>query len=383
MKRINEKKNILISILVVFILIVLPLYYLYRNINSIIIREAGVEAEKIATTISIFIEEDIDIFKRLVEAQDLNDYEIESYYNNTRKVLYKIRKNTNSEYIYIKRKNFENNIVYIIDGEDENSENFSPFGSIDRLSQYVNLVYDTNSNVSTGIESYDRWGKLVTGYAPINDINGEVIGLVGVDISLNKINKLRYPINKIIVIGGGIISLIGIFSLNSILNTKSHIIERDYLTGLLNRRSFEGYLEKAVKKSKDKEKKLSLIMIDVDEFKDINDKYGHLIGDKVLKNIGRLILESTRESDFCFRFGGDEFIIILPYTDKKEAIDVGNRIKKNIQAIMNLDTSMENIDITLSMGVAEWKTGMDIRELVDLADKNMYISKSMGKNKIT
>lgn len=377
--KLNKIRNLIISILIVVVFMTVPLYFIYKNINYIIIRDIGNEAEKIATTISIFIEEDIEKFESLTKTLDISKESINEYYKDLRELLYNIRRSTDAKYIYVKRISSDKNIVYLVDGENENSENFSPLGSIEASNDYIELVYKTNARLSTGIEAYERWGELLTGYSPINGNNQEILGVVGVDISLEKIDSLRNPINRLIIIGGGILSLIGILILNYVLNAKCDVIDKDSLTGLLNKRNFDSYLKNAIKISKKKNKKLCLMMIDLDKFKEINDSYGHLLGDSVLKNIARLLLENTRSSDLCFRFGGDEFLVILPHTDKEQAMDVSNRIMKKTKELVNMESFEKNIGISLSIGLVEWDQGMEINELVEIADKNMYQSKNEKK----
>lgn len=378
----NRFKNLIISILMLFIFMTIPLYFIYENINDLIKRDIGNEAKKIAVTISVFMEEEIDMFEKLSYTEDIYESNMIDYYNRIQELLYNIRKNTNVEYVYITKKISEDKIMYLVDGQDKNSDSFSPMASLEASNKYMDLVYESKSELSTEIENYERWGKLITGYSPIKGAKENIVAVVGVDISLDTINELRKPVNRIIVIGGGIFNLIGIIILNNMLNSRCDAVDIDSLTGLLNKRNLDYYLKKAIKKSKSKNKNVCLMMIDVDEFKGINDRYGHLLGDGVLKNIGMIITESTRSSDMCFRFGGDEFIIILPYADINQAKEVGNRIMEKIRKSININSCGENIGITLSIGLAQWENGMEIDRLIELADENMYEAKSRGKNKV-
>ena len=121
-------------------------------------------------------------------------------------------------------------------------------------------------------------------------------------------------------------------------------------------------------------------MVDVDNFKDINDNMGHVVGDKILQYIANMIKISTRDSDVCSRYGGDEFIIILPNTDIAKASFIGERIRRSIEVSKK---NAEDMNITISMGVTEFHKDMTVEEFIRKADEAMYVSKTGGRNRIT
>ncbi len=158
---------------------------------------------------------------------------------------------------------------------------------------------------------------------------------------------------------------------------------KDHLTGLYNRRFLQEILNKEFYFHFRKKQPFSIILLDLDDFKKINDVWGHLIGDKVLKCVSEIILNSIRASDICGRWGGEEFLIILPSTTKNEALEVAKRIKNNLE---KFKLELENgkfIKITASMGIAEApKEAGSLMDLFKLVDKRMYRAKELGKNKI-
>jgi diguanylate cyclase (GGDEF)-like protein len=156
----------------------------------------------------------------------------------------------------------------------------------------------------------------------------------------------------------------------------------DSLTKVYNRRYFtERYLaefERAKKINID----LSLLMIDIDHFKKINDNYGHLVGDAVLREVAKLIRDNLREIDFVGRFGGEEFSVILPETDKAGAIMVAERISSRIsrEYIRVFD---ETLTATVSIGIAAFATNItDPKAFMEIADKALYKAKVMGRNRV-
>jgi len=152
--------------------------------------------------------------------------------------------------------------------------------------------------------------------------------------------------------------------------------KKDALTGLLNKRSFSMELEEAVGRARNEDSRLCMIFLDVDNFKRCNDTYGHPVGDKVLKTIGKIILGSFRRGqDLGFRFGGDEFAVLLVGADG----NVGQRIAERIRA--ELEKS-ENFGASLSVGVAEYQAGMNSTDLTKRADEALYRAKSEGRNTV-
>ncbi|MCX8058012.1 MAG: GGDEF domain-containing protein [Spirochaetes bacterium] len=158
----------------------------------------------------------------------------------------------------------------------------------------------------------------------------------------------------------------------------------DFLTNVYNRNYFEEKLDIEIQRCTRSEKPLSILMIDVDNFKYINDNFGHNVGDLILKNIANIVkLSLHRKSDFVSRYGGDEFICLLPYTDSKGAVVVSNRINKKFDEIKFNNSLYEKI--TLSIGVYTQLPEKNIikEKIIENVDKALYYSKKNGKNLIT
>ena len=154
----------------------------------------------------------------------------------------------------------------------------------------------------------------------------------------------------------------------------------DGLTGVYTRRYFTERLEEEIKRSALRKTKMAFLMVDADHFKMVNDQYGHLTGDQVLREIGRIIQESVREIDIVGRFGGEEFCVVLPDTDLEGARVVAERIRKTAEGrvIKAYDNTLR---ITLSIGVAIFPSdGALMEELIDKADWALYRAKSQGRN---
>ncbi len=156
----------------------------------------------------------------------------------------------------------------------------------------------------------------------------------------------------------------------------------DPLTGLRNRRSFERTLNEFFRDFKRYGYPFSVIMMDLDNFKDINDTYGHLVGDRVLKEIGNILKNYLRAKDVPARTGGEEFTIILPGVGKKEALLVAERLRKVI-ANHPIEYKNKKINLTASFGVSEMREGVKAPEdLIREADEKLYHAKRTGKDKV-
>ena len=159
----------------------------------------------------------------------------------------------------------------------------------------------------------------------------------------------------------------------------------DPLTGLSNRRAFEEALTQEVHLASDTDRALCLLMADLDHFKRVNDSFGHLIGDKVLKMAGDMIKNCVRGRDVVARWGGEEFVVMLPETPLQGAITVAQTICTYFQEKQwkRTDTGESMGQITLSLGVALYQPGEAPASLIRRADRAMYTSKHLGRNRVS
>ena len=157
----------------------------------------------------------------------------------------------------------------------------------------------------------------------------------------------------------------------------------DSLTGLLNRNAFDDALEREISRAKRYDSNLSLLFLDLDGFKQVNDSFGHMAGDEVLKKVAQIIMTEKRSEDIAARYGGEEVAILMPETGKAEGWLLGERVRKRLEeAIITYED--QAIKITLSGGLASYPIDAnDGTPLLKNADKAMYRAKSFGKNNIS
>lgn len=165
------------------------------------------------------------------------------------------------------------------------------------------------------------------------------------------------------------------------LNTKNKQLQllssQDHLTGLLNRRSFDQVLEQEMARSERFGHPLSLLLIDIDDFKGVNDTFGHVHGDEVIKRIAQSIKMHVRDVDFVGRLGGDEFVVLLIETDKHYSLQVADRMRIEVSKVVN---EAENV-VSISIGHAQY-AGESLSAFLVRADQALYKAKEAGKNKV-
>jgi diguanylate cyclase (GGDEF)-like protein len=190
-------------------------------------------------------------------------------------------------------------------------------------------------------------------------------------------------------------SLLNIYKLTLILNNALTIeyankvidhMKTDPMTGLFRKEIFVDLLKKELSNlERNCDRVFALMYLDIDDFKTVNDKYGHYSGDKVIENLGQIITKNIRASDLGFRIGGDEFAILLKDANLKNAQKVANKILMDFSDINYVFNEEISFQATLSIGIVEQNCDkeIDVEKLIKEADEKLYISKNSGKNKIT
>lgn len=162
-----------------------------------------------------------------------------------------------------------------------------------------------------------------------------------------------------------------------------HLAVVDDLTGLYNRRFLDVSIKREFEQCKRYTNDLSCFMMDLDHFKQINDTYGHSFGDFVLREFSNRLKKTTRNTDFGFRYGGEEFLILLPHTPMEKALAIGNRILQSCRAAPFQESS-QSVTVTISIGAVSFKQHQPKtpEEMITMADKMLYQAKQNGRDRI-
>ncbi|PKL10757.1 MAG: hypothetical protein CVV52_16790, partial [Spirochaetae bacterium HGW-Spirochaetae-8] len=370
---------------VVTIALAFPALLIHDHMETLIIERLGIEARNVAISIAHLIEQDMEPYRKLVDSMGYGDPQFdEAYYLHTNALLREIKQEIDADFIYTEAVVSDSEIAYILDAEDMASEGFSAFGEREGITENELIAHTQRMSLFTEVVDYPVWGKLITGFAPIVDTaDGTVVGLVGVDFALEKVGDMLRNIS--IVIALSFVTLIILISLVMYILILLRIESQktDYLSGLHSKKFHEFRLKDAIDDALSTKRPLSLMMIDIDRFKAINDTYGHQVGDRALKSIADVLKLNTRVVDICSRYGGDEFVVILPETNLKDAVVAGQRIVDKVQQISQDFDGLAAGELTVSIGIAQWSLDETPESLMEKADKALYQSKETGRNKLT
>jgi len=244
---------------------------------------------------------------------------------------------------------------------------------------------------------------LMSGYAPIKDRHGHTIAIVGVDVIAEVVGRKLLAIRTVILIVYLTLTLLTIavlqlyFQKRALLEERDELVSEleesrerykvlsitDELTKLYNPRHFSDRLTEETHRALRYGHPLSLLLLDIDDFKAYNDTHGHAAGDRVLEILGSVIKQGLRSSDSGYRYGGEEFIILLPETEAEQAVSLADRLRDDWKESTLSEEDIENPGrVTLSIGITAYKQGEDLGEFVKRADRNMYTAKRLGKDRV-
>ena len=205
-----------------------------------------------------------------------------------------------------------------------------------------------------------------------------------------ELSILSIVVSIMLLLGGIFAYLVGQLALQTTNDVKDiailqHESITDALTGLKNRRYFDQRICEEVALSKRYKLPLTLILLDVDYFKKINDTYGHTVGDEVLTNLSKLVLEVVRDSDIVARYGGEEIAIITPNTSKAEAELLAERLRGKVEktTVAIVGTTQEIVQVTISLGICSLSPVITDKEaLLEESDQALYLAKKYGRNRV-
>jgi diguanylate cyclase (GGDEF)-like protein len=364
------------------IILAIPAVLINRGVMDLVVDRLGTDARNVAITTAHLVEADLDSYLALADTlAPPDDPALMAYYQRMLSLFRHLKDAVGADFLYTEKLVSEAGIVYVLDAEDPSGDVFSPNGTEDYLSEYERQAFMTGLPVITKLVDYSDWGEYLTGYAPIrDDRTGEVVGLVGVDYSATSVVTTTTGIRTVIYLTFLILAFLTTALIVFQLRLRYETLKTDYLTGLCTKQYMDLQLKLAVEEAESSKKTFTLGMLDIDSFKLINDQQGHPIGDLALKAVARTIKENLRQIDIVSRYGGDEYVILLPGQNQLDAQVVAFRILENASQMHLTDAGVPKL--TLSIGIAQWEPGMTAQQLMVRADQMMYKAKSQGKNRV-
>lgn len=170
-------------------------------------------------------------------------------------------------------------------------------------------------------------------------------------------------------------------ALGKTLRDASQAAIRDPLTGLFNRRYLAGHIEPLAQPVRDEQEVVTIGVVDIDHFKRVNDRHGHLVGDQVLRAVAQLLNARLRDHDCLVRFGGEEFIVVLRRCDMRRGRRVAEALRHNV-ASAEIETDVGLVPITVSIGLAQWLPGEQLDAVIQRADRTLYGAKQAGRDRV-
>lgn len=236
-----------------------------------------------------------------------------------------------------------------------------------RFEETYNLFLSASSSINLAIVFTDR--ILDSQYRQYNKLRLE--------------NDLKSRVSNIVTVLGGLTALFTSLFFYRFLTSKVSVLEvegsQDSLTSLYNKRVLENYL-KSMQSDSSESDVFSIAIMDIDHFKKVNDTYGHMFGDIIIKQIALKISSSIRPTDVAFRFGGEEFLIVFPQTNLEDAYKVCERIRTGIEN-EKYQHDLSEVNVTITIGLAESACKTDYHETITWADQNLYKGKRSGRNR--
>lgn len=374
------KRNLfMLLLLVVGASVAMPVYYIFSRTQTIITEETQSKAINLAAAMSAFLSYNIESYRAVSDAEILVEgSDLERSYLAFNEVFRQVKKQSDATFIYTSKYLDDQTSVFVLDGESPASVLFSPFGSRDSMDALELETLVLGVPTVTGLADDSVWGTYLSAYAPIIDSRDKtVVGLVGVDYSEDHMLVRYRRVGWILISSFAFFTLLITLALHVLIITIQNRSGIDELTRLGTKRAMMKSLRMVFSEARKNNHNFVLCMLDVNSFKAINDTYGHPVGDSVLRCIGRALIQATDTTKGCFRYGGDEFTVILPNTTLLQAQAVKKSMEDEIGAITIPE--LKGMKVSASIGMAEWLPGITVETLIDLADKDLYVQKQKQK----
>lgn len=409
---------------------------LYRGASHSLRQEVRGRLQSVAATAALQV--DPQLHERIRTSED----ESSDAYRRVKAVLARIRdSNPGVRYVYTMRKTGEKDVwQFVVDAESD-SENMSHVGDAYEVGEYPQMKKAFGGPIADQEPDADEWGTWLSGYAPIKDANGRAVAIIGMDLSMEQLqleeaslrramlNNTLAAILLSILLGllftktllrpiqalnraadrvreGDLAFQLGLNgrdelgdlarSFDSMIVALTEQTTRDFLTGLFNYMYFREALTIEVERAARCEQQVCLLILDLDRFKSVNDSLGHPVGNSILHQFGSVFKGNLRAADIPARYGGDEFVVILPNTDEESGLEVAERVRAAVEKhtfhSVTLDRLLSKdfvgddttaLHITVSIGLACYPKHHKLRDgLVMAADIALCSAKNVARNSV-
>ena len=397
-QRLLKLRLIAVSVIVLSAIIGVIHTGVYVTSRRFVEAELILSAKAIASAVSQIISEDIDEYKGFVEkvnqykatlgrapmeAVDDDDwmprelYEHDPYYKKMLSVFERIKANSHTRYIYTHRLMDDNLAEYILGAEPVDSEEHYPPTSTYAEDHTSAIAFREGQSATFGLTYYPGFGYLIGAHVPIFDENNKPIGVAGVDICGSYFSRYLTRLQLFLFLIYAVIIGITLLIITRFSVVIMEPLFKDRLTGAYTKRYAERLIQEEIAAALKENTDLALMVLDLDHFKRINDTYGHNFGDKVLAAVSETIQRSLRHKDYFIRYGGEEFITLLPNVNEDRSKEIAERIRLAVANTVIADPAKDiSVRMTISIGIATLnRSSTDVHEFIDHADMALYVAK--------
>lgn len=361
-------------LLFTFALIFILTSTFYITVKNIIVERFSISSKNLATAMAANIMFTSDDYENLVLTKDVTS----EYYLSTLNFFKTIMDDDPYiSYIYTCHKISETDTIFILDSDNIINPT-NPIGTPEVYNELTLKVIETGQAEILRAINTEYFGVLIGGMAPLYNKDAEIIGALGVDINMNSVDKLLGTILLIIIIASIFILIVILAILTKFIDPFLSYIFKDKLTNAYSKK----HLEKLYKGYIKSKKAISVMMLDLDHFKNINDTYGHPFGDVVLKTVSQIIIDSIRKDDSFIRYGGEEFLLFISDLPVEDTLVIAERIRRtvNLKEIYNREHK-KYITMSISIGVVSADSNQKLDKIIENADKALYKAKET-RNKV-
>ncbi|MCX6375606.1 MAG: diguanylate cyclase, partial [Armatimonadetes bacterium] len=409
---------------------------LYRGASHSLRQEVRGRLQSVAATAALQVD------PQLHERVRTSDDESSDAYRKVKAVLGRIRdSNPGLRYVYTMRKTGKKNVWQFVVDAETNPKDMSHVGDEYEVGEYPQMMKAFEDPIADQDPAEDQWGTWLSGYAPIKDAKGRAVAIIGMDLSLAQLQLEEASLRRAmldntlaaillsILLGllftkallrpiqalnraadrvrqGDLAFQLGLNgrdelgdlarSFDSMIVALTEQTTRDFLTGLFNYMYFREALTIEVERAARCERQFCLLIFDLDRFKSVNDSLGHLVGNSILHQLGDVLRANLRAADIPARYGGDEFVIILPNTDEAAGVEVAERIRAAVESHVFHAVALDRIlskdfvgddnaalHVTVSVGLACYPKHHKLRDgLVMAADIALCRAKNVARNSV-
>ena len=373
-----------LTVFLVSLFLLLPSRSLFSNYRQAMVEEMSKRALVVANTTAILLSLNslpyIELARAIQEDPEILD---RKKYESLQVLLIKLRQDANMDYLYTQCKGEDSSAILVL-GSLEEGKTLSSFSlQANKRVHFLQgtMAFQDATSQQTGLVEHERWGPSIFAHAPIKEsAEGKVPGVVSAGFSITSLKKSFQNMLFLIVGLHLLTSILVALAICILLHLRERSLTVEYLTKLGTKQFFENQLTTIADHAKSSKIPFTLLLLDLDGFKQINDTYGHLTGDSVLQVVATIIRSHVQVSDICSRIGGDEFAIILTSSALEEALLTAQSIQNSIQCYSTEE--YPELELSASIGVTQWSESQSTQEIIEQADQALYKAKKLGKNTV-